>query len=292
MKPMIQTWIFLTVLATIALLVARFAQPGRFALELDVYILVVGGLALLEVVMATRQAYPRAGRSALAEALDRQPPGPLRPPELERLERELTLGSSTAFDLHYRLRPTLREIADERLAARGLRLDGGGAAVEQALGEELWELVRPDREPPVKRFAPGISPPAAARVVERNRNRALQAGIVVERGTCWILSHSLRALEHLQHLHPRLDSGGRYTVAARLPAPGRYEVVADFVPDDIGMRELPRCAALPRRYWNCRFVHWPKQKLKLGIQLKSQFPPEANFQREQHTPTRESCHHS
>ena len=167
MKPMIQTWIFLTVLATIALLVARFAQPGRFALELDVYILVVGGLALLEVVMATRQAYPRAARSALAEALDRQPPGPLRPPELERLERELTLGSSTAFDLHYRLRPTLREIADERLAARGLRLDGGGAAVEEALGQELWELVRPDREPPVKRFAPGISPPAAARVVER-----------------------------------------------------------------------------------------------------------------------------
>jgi hypothetical protein len=167
MKAMIQTWIFLTFLATIALLVARFAQPGRFALELDVYILVVGGLALLEVVMATRQAYPRAANSALAEALERQPPGPLRPPELERLERELTLGSSTAFDLHYRLRPALREIADERLAARGLRLDGGGAAVEEALGEELWELVRPDREPPVKRFAPGISPPAAARVVQR-----------------------------------------------------------------------------------------------------------------------------
>ena len=99
MKAMIQTWIFLTFLATIALLVARFAQPGRFALELDVYILVVGGLALLEVVMATRQAYPRAANSALAEALERQPPGPLRPPELERLERELTLGSSTAFDL-------------------------------------------------------------------------------------------------------------------------------------------------------------------------------------------------
>ena len=59
------------------------------------------------------------------------------------------------------------KVADERLAARGLRLDGGGAAVEEALGEELWELVRPDREPPVKRFAPGISPPAAARVVQR-----------------------------------------------------------------------------------------------------------------------------
>jgi hypothetical protein len=167
MKPMIQTWIFLTVLATIALLVARFAQPGRFALELDVYILVVGGLALFQVVMATREAYPRTARSSLVEALDRELPGPLRPPELERLERELTLGASTAFDLHYRLRPTLRDIAGERLASQGLRLDGGGAAVEQALGEELWELVRPDREPPLRRFASGISPDGARRVIER-----------------------------------------------------------------------------------------------------------------------------
>jgi hypothetical protein len=166
-KRMLQTWAFLTVFATIALVLARFAQPGRFALELDVYILVVGGLALFQVVLATREAYPRAARSALAEALDREPPGPLRPPELERLERELTLGASTAFDLHYRLRPTLREIAGERLANRGLRLDGGGTEVEQALGEELWELVRPDREPPAARFASGISPDGARRVVER-----------------------------------------------------------------------------------------------------------------------------
>ena len=167
MKRMIQTWAFLTALATIGLLVARFAQPGRFELELDVYIIVVGGLGLFQVVMATREAYPHAVRSALAEALDREPPGPLRPPELERLERELTLGASTAFDLHYRLRPTLREIAGERLANQGLRLDGGGAAVEGALGEELWELVRPDREPPARRFASGISRDSAQRVIER-----------------------------------------------------------------------------------------------------------------------------
>jgi hypothetical protein len=166
-KRMLQTWAFLAALATVGLVLARFAQPGRFGLELDVYILVVGGLALFQVVLATREAYPRAARSALAEALDREPPGPLRPPELERLERELTLGASTAFDLHFRLRPTLREIAGERLASRGLRLDGGGAAVEEALGEELWGLVRPDREPPARRFASGISPQGARRVVER-----------------------------------------------------------------------------------------------------------------------------
>ena len=167
MKRMLQTWALLTVLATIGLVLARFAQPGRFDLELDVYILVVGGLGLFQVVMATREAYPHAVRSALAEALDRESPGPLRPPELERLERELTLGASSAFHLHYRLRPTLREIAGERLANQGLRLDGGGAGVEGALGEELWELVRPDREPPARRFASGISRDSAQRVIER-----------------------------------------------------------------------------------------------------------------------------
>lgn len=167
MKRLLATWAFLTALATLALLLARFAAPGRFPLELDVYILVVGGIALLEIVVATREAYALEERSELAAALGREPPGPLRPPELERLEREVTLGTSTAFDLHYRLRPTLREVAAERLAARGLRLDAGGLEVEQALGEELWELVRPGREPPRRRYARGISPAGVRRVVER-----------------------------------------------------------------------------------------------------------------------------
>ena len=167
MKRMVGTWVFLTVLATLGLLLARFLAPGRFPLELDVYILVVGGVALLEMVMATREAYPREEISALAAALDREPPGPLRPAELERLEREVTLGASTAFDLHFRLRPTLREVAGERVASRGLKLDAGGPQVEEALGEELWELVRPDREPPQLRFAPGISPAGLRRAVER-----------------------------------------------------------------------------------------------------------------------------
>jgi hypothetical protein len=168
MKRMVVVWAFGASLATIGLLLARFAAPGRLGLELDVYVLVLGALALLEVVLATREAYPRERRSALAAALELDPPRPLRPPELERLEREVTLGTSTAFDLHYRLRPTLREVALQRLSdSQGLRLDAGGHEVEEALGEELWELVRPDREPPAERYAPGLSRQGVRRVVER-----------------------------------------------------------------------------------------------------------------------------
>jgi hypothetical protein len=155
-------------LATLALLLAIFAAPGRKELELDVYVLVLGALAVFAAVLATRQAFPLDQGSALAVALEREPREPIRPHELERLEREVTLGTSTAFDLHYRLRPILREVAEQRLAdRRGLRLERGGREVEAALGEELWELVRPDRKPPERRYARGLRPEAVRRVVER-----------------------------------------------------------------------------------------------------------------------------
>jgi len=154
-------------LAAIVLAVVHAAAPGRGALELDVFVLVAGAFAVLTAVLATRQAFPPAEGSALAEALEREEREPDRPPDLERTERLLTLASTTAFDLHYRLRPVLREIAEQRLAdRRGLRLDTGGPKVEQALGHELWEIVRPDRVAPHRRFEPGASPETLASAVE------------------------------------------------------------------------------------------------------------------------------
>jgi hypothetical protein len=154
--------------ATLAFVLARLAAPGRLELELDVYVLVLGALAVFAAVLATRQAFPLNHGSALAAALEREPRAAIRPTELERLEREVTLGVSTAFDLHYRLRPILREVAEQRLADRhGLRLDRGGREVEVALGEELWELVRLDRNPPQQRWKSGIEPEGVGRVVER-----------------------------------------------------------------------------------------------------------------------------
>jgi hypothetical protein len=84
-----------------------------------------------------------------------------RPRELAKLEREVVLGTATAFDVHMRLRPLLREIAAHRLASRrGLDLDTGSGAVRAALGEDVWRLVRPGVEPPDDRFAPGLPLPA------------------------------------------------------------------------------------------------------------------------------------
>ena len=154
-------------LATIGLLAARVVAPGRHELELDVYLLVVGGVVLLAVMSWLRKVVPAEGESALEEALFEKSPEPPRIAELDRLEREVYMGAARSFDLHYRLRPVVREIAAGRLDRHGLRLDSGSDAVRELVGEELWELIGPDRAPPSNRQAAGPGVERVRRTVER-----------------------------------------------------------------------------------------------------------------------------
>ena len=168
MKRLVAGVVLGTALASAALIVVRVVLPGWKELELDIYVLTVGAMALLAAILATRRAFPLEEDSALAAALEREDRPPVRPPDLERTERMLSMATTTAFDLHFRLRPVLREVAEQRLAdRRGLRLDSGDPRVEAACGEELWEIVRPDREAPDHRFLPGLAPAALLRVVQR-----------------------------------------------------------------------------------------------------------------------------
>jgi hypothetical protein len=154
-------------LATVALIVLLYLLPGSRELELEVYVLVAGAMATLTAVLAARQAYPVSTGSAIADALKEEPREAVAPPELERTERVLTMATSASFDLHFRLRPMLREVAEQRLADRhGLVLDSGGEPVERLLGERLWEIVRPEREAPRRRFGPGLEPEELAGVID------------------------------------------------------------------------------------------------------------------------------
>ena len=145
--------------------------PVSRSRTVDGYILFLGSLLLILLVHATRTVSDGGGASVYERALVRRRPGAERPRELAKLEREVVLGASTAFDLHMRLRPLLREIAAHRLASRrGLDLDAGGPAVQAVLGDELWALVRPGVDPPDDRFAPGLPVPrlrAAVDTLER-----------------------------------------------------------------------------------------------------------------------------
>lgn len=127
------------------------AQPGVRNVTLHAYVLIVGALLMLGVVAAAGDAIPRRLRSEFDAALAAPTHRSKQLPEIEKLEREVTLATASAYDLHFRLLPHLREIAQARLER------AGRSASPETLGR-WWELLRPDRPAPDDRFGKGISP--------------------------------------------------------------------------------------------------------------------------------------
>lgn len=124
--------------------------PGLRNVVLHSYVFAVGALVMLGVIAAAGDAVPRRRRSDFEVALARSEPDERSLADLERMARQVTLASASAYDLHVRLLPQLREIAQCRLER------AGRPASPETLGR-WWELLRPDRPEPVDRFAPGIS---------------------------------------------------------------------------------------------------------------------------------------
>ena len=153
------------VLPTLVLAVVVAFIPGRVGLVVRIYALVVCAAALTLALTALRRAYPPEtllrGPST-ASPSRRQPPS-----SLGRIEHEAALGVVGSFDLHYRFVPRLRSIASGLLTSRRrISLDEQPEVAREALGEETWEIVRPNRPPPVDRLARGISPEGLGRVVD------------------------------------------------------------------------------------------------------------------------------
>ena len=160
-------WVGLAVPVVVALVAARMISPGRRELELDVFVLVLGGLGLTVLAAELGRLAPTAAESLVEQALEPQPPEERPIAALLRLERELSMASARQFDLHYRLRPILRDVAAERLEQRGIDLDSGRPVVQELLGDELFELTAPDREPPKNRLAPGPGVEGLDRTISR-----------------------------------------------------------------------------------------------------------------------------
>jgi hypothetical protein len=152
--------------ATVALGFVWLLFPARTAAAVHVYELVLASVALALLVGVVRRAQPVARSSAFDAGLRRaaEPAGTL--PELERLRREVTLATSTAFDVHVRLRPYVRRIATHLLASRrGIDLDAQPETARQLLGEAAWDLARADQPPPTDRNARGLGVPHLREVV-------------------------------------------------------------------------------------------------------------------------------
>ena len=150
--------------AVLAILLA--VRPLSTSRALAVWVVIVAALVLLLLVRNSRD--DRAVRSRFEAALNPPPAATPQPVELLRTERELELGIAAAGHAHHRLLPILREAAAARLASRhGIELERRPEAARELLGEETWELLRPDRPEPADRFDPGIPRERVAAAIER-----------------------------------------------------------------------------------------------------------------------------
>jgi hypothetical protein len=138
--------------------------PGRASLVGHVWLVLVLAIALGTALGALLRAVPRRP-SAFDAAFASAPRTRARPASLERAEREVALARGTAFDVHYRLRPSLRTVAAGLLLRRGVDLQRSPARASVLVGPDAWELIRPDRPPPEDRAATGISLEAVERAV-------------------------------------------------------------------------------------------------------------------------------
>jgi hypothetical protein len=155
----------LVLLPSLGLVVALLIAPQRATLAIHVWLLIVLGLAFLVFLRLIQALYPQTP-SAFDGSLRRQQPVAERPGSLSRLEREVSMAGSAAFDVHFRLRPVIAELATELLSSRrGIDLERDPDRAHAALGDDVWELVRPDRPQPTERHGSGIDEAQLGRVV-------------------------------------------------------------------------------------------------------------------------------
>jgi hypothetical protein len=159
--------LFAAFIATLGFVVALGLRPIPVDRIVVAYVLVIAALAVTTLSRLVRDFPGATARSSFDSALRRDDEPQGRPPELVRVERELGLGMSRAGRLHTHLLPMLREAAAARLAARrGIELERRPEAARAALGDEVWELLRPDRPPPDDPNAPGIPKRRVAALID------------------------------------------------------------------------------------------------------------------------------
>lgn len=155
----------LVLFPTAALVVAVVLVPDRAELAVHVWLLVLLGVACVVLIQAVHRTYP-TGNSPFLASLGTTSATAELPGSLARTARELSMAGAAAFDVHFRLRPVLRELAADLLATRrGIDLERSPERAHDALGDDVWEIVRPDRPEPAQRHAPGLDEAHLERIV-------------------------------------------------------------------------------------------------------------------------------
>jgi hypothetical protein len=133
-------------------------------MTLEALIVTVGVIATVIGVAALAAGLPAAQRPPPLQA---RASSTGLPTQLLRIERILERSAESALTAHTQLRPMLSEIAEARLARRGVQLSRDHDEARRLLGPEAWELVRPDRPQPPARAAGGVARRELEAVVKR-----------------------------------------------------------------------------------------------------------------------------
>jgi hypothetical protein len=157
-----------SIVAAVALVVLLAIHKLSTSRALAIWVVLVAALVLVALVRHSRQDDEEEPARRFEAALRRRKPATSAPEELLRMDREIVLGAADADHAHRQLLPLLRTAAAARLASRrGVELDRRPETARALLGEEVWELLSPDRPEPADRHGPGIPRESIAAVIER-----------------------------------------------------------------------------------------------------------------------------
>jgi hypothetical protein len=142
--------------ATIALVFGVLTVPGQAALFVRWYLVLIGVLVIVGAIDAIALRYPVDWRPP-ADFAQEPPSAPVEwPQRLREIERLVAYAKWDAADFNARLRPVLRAIGAQRLAAaRSIDIDANPTAARDALGERVWTLLEP-KDPTMLRRDGGI----------------------------------------------------------------------------------------------------------------------------------------
>jgi hypothetical protein len=131
---------------------------------LQAIFVVIGAIATVIGVAALAAWLPVARRPPAPLP---RPPGRSAPSQLLRCERIVRRSGESGLAAHALLRPVLSEIAEARLARRGVQLRRDHDAARRLLGPDAWELVRPDRPQPPADRSTGVAARELEAVLDR-----------------------------------------------------------------------------------------------------------------------------
>jgi hypothetical protein len=161
---LVRTSIVAALALIVLLAIPRLSTPRALA----IWVVLVAAFVLITLVRHSRaHGGPEPARRFEA-ALRERKQTVSEPEELLRMDRELVLGSADADHASRRLLPLLRKAATARIAARhGFELERRPEAAHALLGDDAWELLRPDRPEPADRHGPGVPQKEIAAVIAR-----------------------------------------------------------------------------------------------------------------------------